>query len=255
MIWQGPQAHTTAQRMAMVERLVAHIHHQYPQRVTAIGLYGSLGQGKDLPFSDIELFCVLNSGGDDFDYEWIYGTGKAEINFRSQDIFYQEATTVEDDWALTHGCYVYAKPLHGSDTFFTDLKQRVLSAPNAAFQRAISQIIAHEVYEAMGKVRNLQHGDTVYDFPRLALHMAESGALMLGLWHRHCYTSRARMFAESLTLASRPAGYDALCSEVMTGNLREPLFVIYLLENLWEGIGTRAMTHDIDMTVHTTAPF
>ncbi len=255
MIWQGPQSQTTAQRMAMVDRIIAHIHRQYPQQVTAIGLYGSLGQGKDLPFSDIELFCVLNNADTNFDNEWIYGVGKAEVNFRSQDIFYQEVATIEEDWALTHGCYVYAKPLHGTEAFFTDLKQRVLSAPNAAFQRALSQIIAHELYENMGKVRNLQHGDTLYDFPRLALHCAEYAALMLGLWHRHCYTSRARLFPESLSLASRPGGYDALCSEVMTGNLRDPMFIIYLLENFWDGIGSWAVAHNIDMTAHTTAPF
>lgn len=255
MVWQGPQSQTTAQRMAMVEHIAAHIHQKYPQQVTAIGLYGSLGQSKDLPFSDIELWCVLNSTGENFDYEWIYGAGKAEVNFRSQAVFYEEATTIEEDWALTHGCYVYAKPLHGVAAFFVDLKQRVLSAPDEAFHRAISQIIAHDLYENIGKVRNLQHGDTPHDLPRLALHIAESTALMLGLWHRHCYTARARVFPESLALAQRPSGYDALCSEVMTGNLRELSSGIYLLENLWEGIGAWAMMHDIDMTSHTVAPF
>ena len=116
-------------------------------------------------------------------------------------------------------------------------------------------IIVGELYEWMGKLHNARHTGNHALLPQLACQFAESVALILGLVHRHCYTTGATMMAESRQLASRPAGYDQLCALVMTGTLSDPDLVTARLIALWQGLGPWSVANQIILDKHLDWPF
>ncbi|HXF60350.1 MAG TPA: nucleotidyltransferase domain-containing protein, partial [Caldilineaceae bacterium] len=126
-MWQGPQAQTHLDRLRVLDRIVADLHRTYGADVMAIGLYGSMSRGGDGPYSDIELFCVVDRPGLDFSHEWVYGPGKAEVNVYSPDLARAAAQAVEERWALEAGAFANCRPLYGDLAFFGELKALALS--------------------------------------------------------------------------------------------------------------------------------
>jgi hypothetical protein len=91
----GPRPLTRHQRLAVVDSIVARLLEAHRDRVVAIGLYGSTGRGADAPYSDIEMFCVIDRPGEDHRYEWIHGDGKAEVELFGEDVVRGKAAMVE----------------------------------------------------------------------------------------------------------------------------------------------------------------
>jgi kanamycin nucleotidyltransferase len=251
----GPQAQTHLQRKDVLERIIADLHAIYGQKVLAIGLYGSMARQEDLPFSDIELFCIVEGTHIDHSEEWVYGLGKAEVNIYSYDRAMQRAQVVDDKWPLRQGKFLRAQQLYGEQHLLQDLRQLVLSVELQRFHATIAAMAVGEVYEWVGKVRNVQSNGYSYALPSLACHLAEHVALMLGLAHRFCYTTGVRMLEESLQLPELPDGYEALCQLVMSGQLSDSNVIIETCERLWQGINVWLGMHQIDLTSYTTWPF
>lgn len=244
-MWQGAQAQTHSERLMVLDRIVAALHEHYGDALLTIGLYGSLGRGADGPYSDIELFCVVDRPGLDADYEWVYGPGKAEVNLYGPDVARERAGQVEDDWALAQGKWARCHPLYGDLAFFEELKQLALSPDKAAVDAMATAMVVGELYEWIGKLRNAQaRGDSNLAF--LACCFVEMQALLLGLVHRRLYTTGAAMWAESLALPDRPAGYDAACRMVMAGDLSDPVGVAATLEAAWAGLGPWLAQQGVD---------
>ncbi len=249
--WAGPGPCTHGQRMEVVNRIVARIRELYGQSLIAIGLYGSMAQGRDGPYSDIELFCVVDRPGLDESAEWMYGAGKAEVNFYDLAAVRRRAVEVDEWWPLRQGQFLRVRPLFGEPAFFTDLQALVHSPPASAFHQAIAEIVVAEFYEGMGKLRNERAWGRDHFLPSLACHLVSQGALMLGLAHRHCYTTGARLLEESLALPGRPDGYDGLCRRVMAGDLGDAGQTAADLERLWAGLGPWLTAMGIDLGART----
>lgn len=250
-MWQGPQAQTTLERMKMLDRIVAALHGRYGDDLLAIGLYGSLGRGEDGPYSDIELFCVVDVPGTDIDYEWVYGAGKAEVNIFGPDVARARARQVEDNWALAQGRFARCRPLYGDLAFFEDLKQAALLPDKTLVDALVAAMAVGELYEWIGKLRNARARGEMAEMAPLACNFVKHTALLLGLVHRHLYRTGMTILAESLTLSDRPAGYDDLCRLVMAGDLRDPDGVAAALEATWAGLGPWLARHGVDTSTAT----
>jgi kanamycin nucleotidyltransferase len=177
--------------------------------VLAIGVYGSLARGTDGPYSDIEMHCVVRGSGVDVCHEWSAGAWKAEV----------------DVWAL-----------YDPTGFFSRLRDAALLHPDEVFQRVIRDVIVGEIYERIGKVRNARAANDDACLPFLAVELARCGACLLGLAHRHLYTTSTRMFEESLALPGRPEGYDILCRMVMAGDLADAARIADASDAFWSGV-------------------
>lgn len=252
-MWQGPQAQTTLDRMQMLDRIVAALHARYGEDLLAIGLYGSLARGEDGPYSDIELFCVVNIPSTDVDYEWVYGAGKAEVNVFGPDVARARARRVEDDWALDQGQLIRCRPLYGDLAFFEELKQAALSPAKAEVDAMAAAMVVGELYEWMGKLRNAQARGALTGAAPLACSFVKHAALLLGLVHRRLYRTGGALMAESMELPDRPAGYDDLCRMVMAGELADPDRIASALEAVWAGLEPWLAQHGVDMSTATTA--
>lgn len=251
----GPRAMSHARRMEISRELADRVQARYGDRILAIGLYGSVARGTDGPYSDIEMRCVLRTAGEQFSFEWSTGPWKAEVDFSSEDVILREAATVDEDWPLTHGAFLTVLPLFDPECFFEHLRDVVTGQPEEKFRAAIEETLVGEIYELVGKLRNARAaGNDVY-VPELAVSIARDGAYVLGLAHRYTYSTGSQVFAEALALPGRPAGFDALCRLVMSGNLVDPEGVAAAVEAFWFGLAAWADLHGFQMIETRRIPF
>ncbi|MCB0064453.1 MAG: hypothetical protein KDE19_20150, partial [Caldilineaceae bacterium] len=126
----------------------------------------------------------------------------------------------------------------------------VFAPPAAEFNQLLEEMIVGELYEWIGKLRNAQQVGNAAAIPPLAVHFVEHLAQILAIAHRHCYTTGSRTLADSLTLARRPAGYDALCGTVMRGALHDTEVVAAQIEACWRGLADWAQGEGLAFREH-----
>jgi kanamycin nucleotidyltransferase len=236
-----------ARRLELAYGIAERVQRHYHDRTLAVGIYGSLARGSDGHYSDIEMHCVLRGTGIERSHEWSAGPWKAEVDVYSADVILQWAAEVDVDWSITHGAYTQVLPVYDPTGFFPRLRGTVLSLPDQAFVRTICDVIVGELYERIGKIRNARAAGNNTALPYLAVDLAKFGACLLGLDHRHLYTSSARLFQESLTLPQRPGGYDDLCHMVTSGALTNATRIADASDAFWLGIETWAQERDLQI--------
>lgn len=224
------------ERLENIREIANRIMQKYQSKVKAIGVYGSVARNADGPYSDIEMLCVLPTEGESYSYEWSAGNWKAEVNFDSEDVVLEHAATVENDWPLTHGMYFSVLPLHDPEHFFVELDKVVKSPEEKDFHEAICCVLVEDLYEAVGKWRNIKvQGPKAY-LPSLVTDVARYGAMLVGLHNKTYYSTSSQVLLEALKLPDRPLGFDSLCQIVMSGQLSDSELVINTCENFWHGV-------------------
>lgn len=251
MHMNGPVNMTRDERLHICRDIASRLHEVYGERILAIGVYGSVSRGTDGPFSDIEMFCVLRESGEavDLSHEWSAGPWKAEVNVRRADIMLGDAAAVDGSWPLTHGPYFSQLSLYDPQGFFPRLQEAAESPTAADFRRAIHEVLVGELYEFIGKLRNIRHGGPHTYLPYLAMEFAQYGAMLIGLHHRHRYSTGAMVVPEALTLPHRPDGFDAVARMVMAGELADASTIMSACEHFWDGLVRWSTEHDY--AIHT----
>lgn len=224
------------QRLRLAHQLADALRDHYGEQMRALGIYGSLARGTDGPYSDIEMFCVVTGARRWRALEWSQGAWKAEIDVCSLDVLLQEAATLEGSWPITHGAFVHVLPIADPEGLFPLVRDAALSHTDEEFRAAATEVIVGEIYELIGKARNAVARLNQAPMAAYAVMLARHCACLLGLWHRHLYTSIADLWTESLELPQRPDGYDALCRQVMSGDLNEMQALADAIDRLWDGI-------------------
>ncbi|MEI4801834.1 ANT(4')-I family aminoglycoside nucleotidyltransferase [Bacillus sp. NPDC077411] len=236
MYMMGPGKVTREERIKIAYTIANQILEKYGSEVKAIGIYGSLARKADGPFSDIEMKCILNSLEDSYSYEWTAGDWKAEVNFDSEEDIVEEATTIEEDWPLTHGQFFTILPIYDPEEFFQELRQKASSVDHTIFKKAICKTLVEEMYEYIGKLRNIEIQGPETFLPTLAIKIATAGAMILGLHNKRYFTTSAQVLPEARAFTDKPEGFDALCEMVMSGYLSEPKQIMNVCENFWKGL-------------------
>jgi kanamycin nucleotidyltransferase len=236
--------------MARAQHIAAQLQAHFGDELLALGLYGSLARGTDAPYSDIEMWCILRGEAIDYAYEWTPGPWKAEVDMRSPDTIEHEAAELDGDWAMTHGTFVHVLPLYDPEKRFPALAEKVFAHTDAEFEAVIHAVLVGDIYEIIGKVRNLSVAYPNQLPPMLPFYLislVRYAAWLVGLANRRLYTTTSVMLAESLTFPDQPAGYAALCEGVMSGKLSEAGELFGLVDRFWEGIETWAETRGLKL--------
>jgi kanamycin nucleotidyltransferase len=140
---------------------------------------------------------------------------------------------------MTHGSYVHILPLYDPDGFFPILGRKVFAHSDETYDAIIHAVIVGEIYEIVGKIRNITSQPISTLPPMLPFYtvsLTRYSAWLVGLANRHLYTSTSVMLAESLALLDCPTGYVALCRLVMSGNLADPVGLLTVVEVFWAGV-------------------
>lgn len=246
MLFDGPTAQDHAARVELIDQFSGRLRMLYSDTILAICLYGSTACNRDGPYSDIEMFCVISTAGVDKTYEWVYGSGKAEINVYGPDIARSRAGTITDDWALCRGQFLNARLIYGNDAILRELRASADRPAEKEVHSKIRGMIVEELYEWIGKLRNADILQRYGNVPSIACLFAKTVAFILGLFHRTCYTTGGSVLEESLRHHGLPAGYEALCGLVMKGQLSDRRNVIELTEEVWAGMGVWAIRNGFE---------
>ncbi len=70
----GPQPMERAERLRLAQAIADGVLEVHGEKLKAIGLYGSMARGTDGPYSDIEMFAVLRTQGEEYSREWACGS-------------------------------------------------------------------------------------------------------------------------------------------------------------------------------------
>lgn len=251
MHMNGPIAMTRNERLDICREIASRLHEVYGESILAIGIYGSIARGTDGPYSDIEMFCVLRDSGEPVElcHEWSAGPWKAEVDVYTADILLRNASTVEGRWPLTHGPFLTHLSLYDPDGFFPRLREAAESPTGADFRRAIQEVLVGEMYEFIGKLRNVsQLGPHTY-LPYLAMELAHYGAMIVGLHNRKLYSTGAMVLPEALQLPDLPDGFAPLAQMVMSGQLASSAQIVSTCEDYWNGLVKWADEHGY--VIHT----
>ncbi|MNZ72459.1 Kanamycin nucleotidyltransferase [compost metagenome] len=248
MHMNGPVKISREERLQICHEIASRLHEVYGDKIVAIGVYGSVSRGTDGPFSDIEMLCVLSvsesSESIEFSYEWLAGPWKAEVNVCSAEILIKTASTVEGRWPLTHGPFFSQLSLYDPEGFFPKLIEAAESPTKGDFRRAIHEVLVGEIYESVGKLRNVSlNGPRTY-LPYLAVQFAQYGAMLVGLHNQKLFSTGAMVLPEALEMPNRPDGFDNVARMVMSGELGEPSKIVSACENFWNGLENWANEHD-----------
>ena len=254
-MWAGPQPQSHAARLQIVDRIVADLHRTYGDRIQAMALYGSMSRGTDDAYSDVELWCVLNTPGLDTSEEWIYGPSKAEVNFYGVDVAQARTILVTYDWSLRQGKWLNNHPLFGDRAYFEALRARVMSPPKHVFDDVIAEIVVGEFFEWMGKIRNGVARDDLDFLPITTCNFTLHMALMVALAHRHVYSTSRVLMREALALPTLPVGYRELVQMVMAGELHDKPRVVAALEATWAGLEGWLMQQEIALDARVARPW
>ncbi|MEY9976351.1 ANT(4')-I family aminoglycoside nucleotidyltransferase [Lysinibacillus sp. RC79] len=251
----GPKKVTREERMEIAHSIANQVLERYGSKVQAIGIYGSLARKTDGPFSDIEIKCILNALDEDFCYEWTAGDWKAEVNFDSAEDIIEEATTVDERWPLTHGQFFNILPIYDPKDFFSELKAKANSVDSSIFKEAICRTLVEEMYEYIGKMRNIEVQGPQTFLPILAMEIATAGAMILGLHNKQFFTTSAQVLPEALSFTNKPEGYEVLCELVMSGNLSDPQQIFEICENYWDSLLKWSAQHGYNIECSTVIPW
>lgn len=246
MNMHGPVKISRSERLETCHEIAKRLHEVFGDKIKAIGVYGSVSRGTDGPYSDTEMFCVLHESSEsvDFAYEWSAGPWKAEVDICSADILLKKAATVDGRWPLTHGPYFSTLRLYDPEDFFPTLKKAAESPTSSDFSRTISEVLVGEMYEFVGKLRNVSLNGPITYLPYLAVQFAHYGAMLVGLHNRKLFSTGAMVLPEALEMPNRPKGFDNVAKLVMFGDLAEPPKIVSACENFWNGLVDWAAEHD-----------
>jgi kanamycin nucleotidyltransferase len=181
--------------------------------------------------------------------EWADGKGRYEVELFGEDVVMRRAAELDEAWRVTHAAFANSKPIRGEDAFFGELIRRVLDHSEAESHNVIRAIIVGELYEGLGKIRNSMLSGTHESLPRVTMRIELMAELMVGLAHRHIYTSAGRATAQSMGLAPRPPGHDELCDMVRRGELNDPEQTSEVVERYWKGVIEWAVAEDMDLAL------
>lgn len=242
----GPVAQTHDQKFAIAQEISDRLRHHYQSQVKAVGLFGSVARGADGPYSDVELFCILEGQGIEKVFEWAAGPWKALVNVYSEDIILRDAAIVDGTWPLVQSGYVYTKPLYDPTDLFLRVREIALASASSDFEPSVRDLILGEIYENVGKVRNARERNP-NALPMLCVEIAKACACMIALANRHMYVSASNFLDESMALPDRPEGYDDLCKRVISGALSDFKLLGECVDRLWSGIEVWAVQRDIQI--------
>ncbi|MEM7029777.1 MAG: kanamycin nucleotidyltransferase C-terminal domain-containing protein [Chloroflexota bacterium] len=247
ILFSGPQSQSREDRLRIVEQLKQDLLDEYNDQLIAIGLSGSIAQKRDRPYSDIDMFAVVEQlDTDRIEIVCHLDGSKVDGNIYSDASVRKKAVQVDERWSLRGG-FLHIHPVYGDTAYFEMLKELRLSVPQAKIEAQIAAIIWGH-YEAIGKFRNAKESGQTHDLARACCTFAEYNALMLGLAHHTVYTTGQTMLEESMQLAHRPDGHDDLCRLVMSGTLSNASRILTTVERAWAGIEAWVKELGLDIT-------
>lgn len=257
-ILEGPSPLGRADRELVAEAILRRLLAAYGDRVQAIALYGSCATGQDGPYSDIELWVMLDddlAATEARTVTWVWGAGKAEVNLVGASDLLAEAARIDARWALTHGRFVHAVMLYERAPGQVDeIRKLALALPAAQLRRVIAEAVAGQLYEGLGRMRNAVAMGRTGEGARLFLHLVETASALTALAQSHAFQATSTLLEEAAGLTG-PSGFADLIMIARRGALADATRLLGTVEDYWSGLGKWIEALNLDLTPFRRADF
>lgn len=241
---------TREEKLEIANEIKNRLLARFKKSILAIGIYGSIGQGTEGPYSDIEIHVITDNQTVMENHEFIYDKFKIEISAKTKDEIYKKARTVDNMWPIQAGVFIHTLPLYDPSQLFEQIKLLPLEITEKEVKDIMREFMVWEPYETMAKIRNnWQNGNHTY-LSIGARDLAWQTAKLIGLANKKYYSTRARIFEESLRMEIRPEGYEELVSCVMEGNPTDREEIYTLCEDVWTSLNKWFEELDINYKVN-----
>lgn len=257
-ILEGPSPLGRADRELVTEAILRRLLAAYGHRVQAIALCGSCATGEDGPYSDIELWAVLDddlAATESRRVEWTWGAGKAEVVLVGETEILADAARIDSAWSRSQGRYVHAVALYEkAPGQIEDIRNRALALPAARVRQVMAQVVAVDLYEALGKLRNVVAMGRTGEGARLFLQLVEIAAGLTALAQSHAFRSTSTLLEEAAGLTG-PAGFADLIMIARRGALADATRLLGTAEDYWTGLGRWVEALNLDLAPFQRADF
>ncbi|MET4727073.1 kanamycin nucleotidyltransferase [Lysobacter enzymogenes] len=238
-VFSGPRAVSADERNALYALIIESMRERFGEHLQHLVLYGSTARGEARPYSDIDLWGVIDDEvyGAKFQkpVEWVYGPGKALVYLLSRSAAEALAREVDESWPISRGKFVYSHVVWaspGNENLLARLREVATHPDPDMVERAMARIVSGTLYELIGKLRNRSapHAMIAGTF---AMHLA----LVTGLAARYPYATFGTVLEEAARLPA-PDGAKELYALVIKGDLSDLALVNDVVERAWAGLAS-----------------
>lgn len=145
-----PSATSRQEKLDFAKEVATRLQEKFGDTILAIGIYGSLAQGTDGPYSDIEMHVVTKDGFKLAPYEFIFGKYKIELTTVEKGEFITKARELDDSWAIKAGAYITIKPVYDPQEIFNMVKELPLQISQDAIRDIMREFMIWEPMRRWG---------------------------------------------------------------------------------------------------------
>lgn len=248
-LFAGPQELSHDARRALADAALSWLRSEHGEDLVAVALFGSVAAKTDGPFSDLEMWSVVEDrAGARPDLAWIWGPGKLTVQRMTVTQAITRAAEVTSRWPLAQARFVRASTLWETPRqagFVDRLRAAAHDLPDAARHEAAADCVL-EMYEALGKLRNCCAGP-MGDVTRIAFEFGDPLMRLVALRHRYVFSSSRRLLAEAHHLEG-PDGYKPVLERLAGGPYRPPAELVGVIEACWQGLPAWAEASGLDFS-------
>jgi len=195
-------------RYYLALRLAQSLSERLGEELLLCGLYGSAMRGTDTPWSDLELFCVVDDLCPLQSRSFIYHGVHVDVTVKRLEVLERLLTEPSRNWPVVMGILSVLEPLAGDGDWVPKWLELGESAPPERFHDLLVKILPDLVFESYGRILSCASlgsaGDlytAVYEF---LLEMNLVLCLVNRRWVTHDYS---RGLADAAGFPLLPAGY------------------------------------------------
>jgi hypothetical protein len=251
---RGLQAHTHAQRQAVIEQLIPLWQEKFGENLLSVAACASYARGVDVSYSDLELDVFLKelpAAGEDQYLQRVVDGMLIEVIYLTPEKYIRSVTEPGRDWFVAASDVLVG--VYNLE-FVEEVvrRARAVQYPPEAYLHQAAEY-RYELQEAFGKVLNAVEQDNVEGISLLLGDAVLFLLRTLATLNQQPFTTFGRFISEARALPIKPERMDELLDLLVQGSyqnlpyVREVCLTVFAsLEQIFEGRGIRLFDESLD---------
>ena len=220
------------ERVELGGKIASQIIDSYKDAVLAICIYGSVAKKLDRPYSDLEIFCVVNDNLELTSKFYVYDGLLVEIDYFQESKFLGEAAKKGRDWHLGADQFRNRIVLFERDNWLKKLEKAVAENDRADFTQE-TQRATMAMTESLAAVRNAHTKRDHRDLMTRAFYMAWDTARVVFLYNRKYVLTTSWFWKQLFECQEQPKRFRKLVDIVAGFEKSTSSELVDAAEELW----------------------
>jgi len=220
------------ERVELGRKIASQIINSYKDAVLAICIYGSVAKKLDRPYSDLEIFCVVNDNLELPSKFYVYDGLLVEIDYFQESKFLGEAAKKGRDWHLGADQFRNRIVLFERDNWLRKLEKVVAGNDRMDFTEEL-QNATIGMTESLAAVRNAHTKRDHLDLRTRAFYLAWDAARVVFLYNRRYVLTTSWFWKQLFECQEQPKGFRKLVDVVAGFEKSTNSKLVDAAERLW----------------------